>query len=249
MTEPISAREQVAREAIARAAHATGVDFAALLATARRESSLNPQARAGTSSAAGMFQFIESTWMDMVRRHGAAHGLGDLAARADEPSARRQILDLRFDPDIAARMAGELWKENAAFLRGRLGRNPNETELYAAHVMGPAGAARLIDAAARGAGDASALFPREAAANRHLFFADGAPRSASALMQRLALDVGTPTPPVLAPNDATSPTASAPAPLLNGTLSPALIDALFAIALGLDAPEDEDPALRLLRDV
>ncbi|MDX2237059.1 MAG: transglycosylase SLT domain-containing protein [Hyphomonadaceae bacterium] len=248
MTDPISAREAVARQAIARAAQATGADFSALLATARRESALNPTARAGTSSAAGLFQFIESTWLDMVRRHGASHGLGDLAARASDPAARREILALRDDPEIAARMAGELWRENASFLRARLGRNPTESELYAAHVMGPAGAVRVIDAARRGVADIAAAFPREAAANRNLFYArDGSPRSAEGLLQRLALVVDQAPATVAPPNSS----AVAPAPPASAApvLSPELIDALFALALMPDEPEDSDPALRLLRDI
>ncbi|HCK83734.1 MAG TPA: hypothetical protein DHW63_04230, partial [Hyphomonadaceae bacterium] len=77
MSEPIAPVSQDGvRAAIARASQATGVDFSLLVETARRESALNPHARAGTSSATGLFQFIESTWLDMVRRHGAEHGLG-----------------------------------------------------------------------------------------------------------------------------------------------------------------------------
>jgi soluble lytic murein transglycosylase-like protein len=57
-----SAPPQV-REAIAQASDKTGVDFAFLLATAKRESSLNPKARAKTSSAKGLFQFLDQTWL------------------------------------------------------------------------------------------------------------------------------------------------------------------------------------------
>lgn len=215
--------EQV-RAAIRRAADASGVDFSLLLETARRESALNPGARAATSSAAGLFQFIDSTWLDMVRRHGARHGLGAqaaaLAAGADA-AARRDILALRADPELSARMAAELTRENASTLRARLGRAPEAGELYAAHVLGAGGALRLIAAAAGGAVDASALFPREAQANRGLFFAGGAPRSAQALLDRLARDAG-------AGREATpvSPALRDDAPL-----SPALAQALFALAL------------------
>ena len=62
--------------AIARAAQATGVDFSYLLAQARIESSMNPAARAQTSSAAGLYQFTQGTWLAMLDRHGARHGLG-----------------------------------------------------------------------------------------------------------------------------------------------------------------------------
>jgi hypothetical protein len=210
--------------AIRRAAQATGVDFSLLVETARRESALNPNARAGTSSATGLFQFIDSTWLDMVRRHGAEHGLAAQSAalrQGADAETRREILALRSDPELSARMAGELARENAATLQAQLGRAPSAGELYAAHVMGPGGALRLIEAAQRGAPDAAALFPREAAANRGLFYANGAPRSAEALLDRLSLDA-----------DASVSAERAPTLRRNdGALSPALAQALFAFAL------------------
>ena len=50
------------QSAIARAATRTGVDFDYLLAQAKLESGLDPSAKAGTSSATGLYQFIDSTW-------------------------------------------------------------------------------------------------------------------------------------------------------------------------------------------
>src|SRR5690606_19081172 len=125
--------------------------------------------------ATGLFQFIESTWLDMVRRHGPAHGLAAEAAalrQGANADMRREILALRSDPELSARMAGELARENAGALQARLGRAPSAGELYAAHVMGAGGALRLIEAAQHGVTDAAALFPREAAANRGLFYAN-----------------------------------------------------------------------------
>jgi hypothetical protein len=217
------AGQDAVQAAIRRAAQATGVDFSLLVETARRESALNPNARAGTSSATGLFQFIESTWLDMVRRHGPAHGLAAQSAALRQGAGsetRREILALRNDPELSARMAGELARENAAALQARLGRAPNAGELYAAHVMGPNGASRLIEAAERGAPDAAALFPREAAANRGLFYANGAPRSAQALLDRLSLDA-----------DASMSAGRGALQYEPGALSPALAQALFAFAL------------------
>lgn len=227
MSDPIApAGPDVVRAAIRRAADATGVDFSLLVQTARRESAMNPNARASTSSATGLFQFIDSTWLDMVRRHGAEHGLGPQSAalrNGADAATRREILALRSDPELSARMAAELARENAQTLQSRLGRAPNAGELYAAHVMGSGGAIRLIEAAANGAQDASALFPREAAANRGLFYADGEPRSAQGLLDRLQLDA-----------DATVGVPSqrgVGAPEGDGAMSPALARALFAMAL------------------
>lgn len=169
--------------AIRRASNATGVDADFLVRTARRESAMNPAARAQTSSAAGLFQFIEQTWLGTVKNHGAKHGYGqyaDLIYRGGdgrwrvEGSARNVVLDLRFDPQAASTMAAELTASNAAYLRGRSGREPGAGDLYAAHFLGPAGAAKLMDAMDRRPGtSAAAMFPEAAAANRSIFYRDG----------------------------------------------------------------------------
>lgn len=227
MSDPIApAGPDAVRAAIRRASEATGVNFSLLVETARRESAFNPEARAATSSATGLFQFIESTWLDMVRRHGGRHGLAAEATALNQGAdadTRRAILALRADPELSARMAGELARENAALLEARLGRSPSAGELYAAHVMGPAGAGRLIEAAAQGAPDAAALFPREAAANRGLFYAQGQARSAQGLLDRLALDAE-------AGIGARAEGRSEPSSS-GGPLSPALAQALFTMAL------------------
>ncbi len=242
MTSPIApAGQDAVRAAIRRASDATGVNFNLLVETARRESALNPNARAGTSSATGLFQFIESTWLDMVRRHGTEHGLGAQATalrNGANAETRRDILALRNDPELSARMAGELARENATTLQARLGRAPNAGELYAAHVMGPNGALRLIEAAQQGAPNAVTLFPREAAANRGLFYANGQPRSAQGLLDRLRLDA-----------DASMNAGSSGGRLEYGrdgeAMSPALAQALFAFALlpllGNNERDDQKP--------
>lgn len=229
------------RAAIQRAADATGVNFSLLLETARRESALDPTARAGTSSATGLFQFIDSTWLDMVRRHGAEHGLAAEAAALRggcDADTRRAILALRSDPEISARMAAELARENASLLQARLGRPPSAGELYAAHVMGSGGAVRLIEAAANGAPSAAAIFPREAAANRGLFYANGEPRSAAGLLQRLSLDADA----SMSAGDGGGRRLVYRGASNDAPMSPALAQALFAYALlPLLRGGDEDP--------
>jgi hypothetical protein len=167
--------------AIEKASARTGMDFDYLLKTAVRESSLNPSAKANSSSAAGLFQFIEQTWLGMVKRHGADHGLGALADQIGQNKngrytvadgqVRRDILALRYDPEIAATMAGEFTKESQVVLKKALGREPTGGELYAAHFLGPDGAVDLIQAAARGEASAPSLFPDAARSNRTIFYA------------------------------------------------------------------------------
>lgn len=175
------------RASIARAANSTGVDFDYLLAQAKIESSLNPQARAGTSSAAGLYQFVGSTWLDTLDKHGAEHGLGWAASAAADPAARAKALALRFDPDASALMAAELASDNKAALVGVLGRDPDPAELYLAHFLGAEGASRFLSALAADPGQsAAALMPKAAAANRGIFYDDaGGARSLGQVMDMM----------------------------------------------------------------
>lgn len=180
---------QDVRGAIARASQATGIDFAYLLGQARVESGLNPQARAGTSSAAGLYQFTNATWLNTLDRHGAAHGYGWAAdaienGRVRDPAMRQTILAMRFDPALAALMAGELAGDNRDALVGVLGREPDAAELYLAHFLGAGGAGRFLTALAADPGQsAAALFPDAAAANKAIFYGPGgAPRSLGEVM-------------------------------------------------------------------
>lgn len=169
------------RAAIARAASATGTEFAFLLAQARIESGLDPAARAAGSSAAGLYQFTRQTWLETLDRHGAAHGLDWAGAaisegRVSDPALRTRLLALRFDPDLSARMAAELAEDNRAALRASLGREPDHAELYLAHFLGAGGAGRFLAALAIDPGQSAAtLLPDAAAANRAVFFEPSGP--------------------------------------------------------------------------
>lgn len=169
--------------AIGRAAQATGTDFDYLLAQARLESGLDPAARARTSSAAGLYQFVDATWLATLDRHGTRHGLSWAADAIDggraDPAMRAGIMALRFDPDAAATMAGELAADNRAALTAATGREPGPTELYLAHFLGAEGATRFLRAEqADPSASAAALLPKAAAANRTTFHRpDGEARS------------------------------------------------------------------------
>lgn len=200
--------------AIRRASSATGVDFDFLMKTARRESAMNPLAKARTSSAAGLFQFIEQTWLATVKQHGRKHGYGqyaDLIQRGSdgrwrvEGSARNMVLDLRFDPQAASTMAAELASSNAAYLRGRTGKEPGAGDLYAAHFLGPAGAAGLMEAmATRPGASAASLFPEAARANRPIFYREGRAATVAEVHANLQRTAGA-GPAIGAPSELPSP--------------------------------------------
>ena len=174
--------------ALKHAAATTGSDFHYLLGTAMRESSLKANAQSSTSSATGLFQFIEQTWLGLVKEHGAQHGVGNLANaisrdangryRADA-SVKQTILALRKDPQLCALMAGEHAKSTQGQLRANLGREICGGELYAAHFLGPDAATRLIRLAEKDPGaSAAAQFPQAASANKSVFYhGDGRAKS------------------------------------------------------------------------
>lgn len=176
--------------AIAKASAATGVDFAYLLQTAYRESSFRPDLTATTSTATGLFQFLENTWLGAIKDYGTQFGLGGLAdqiiakgrGRYDTttPGAREQILALRQDPEWNALFAGAVTRNNAQILERALDRPATGAELYLAHFFGPRDAVAFIRLHALDPEAAAAPhFPAPAEANRAVFFANGQPRSAA----------------------------------------------------------------------
>jgi len=167
--------------AIKQAANNTGASFEYLLATAKMESNFNPKAAASTSSARGLYQFIDQTWLGTVKEAGSQLGYGKYAAAisksssgnyyVNDPAARNAIMKLRDDPNAASAMAAVLTQSNSFKLTGKIGRRPTDNELYMAHFMGVGGAAKLISNAEDNPNASAArLFPNAAAANRSIFY-------------------------------------------------------------------------------
>ena len=183
--------------AIRQAAQVTGADFRYLFATAQVESNLNPNARVAASSARGLFQFIEQTWLATLKEQGPRLGYGPYAnaiARlpsgeyaVSDPRMRNAIMNLRADPNANAVMAGAFTRVNAGKLASQLGRGPSEGELYIAHFLGAAGAGRLIELAGSQPGTpAAAAFPKAARANPSIFYdRQGHPRGAADVYRTL----------------------------------------------------------------
>jgi len=212
--------------AIRQASAATGTSFNYLLATAQVESGLNPQAGAATSSARGLFQFIEQTWLGTIKQSGSALGYGRYADaitktasghyQVSDPAMRAEILKLRNDPTANAVMAGAFTKANSDYLAAKLGRQPSEGELYIAHFLGAGGAARLISLAAGNPNaKATDYFPNAANANSSIFYdrATGRARSLAQVRDVLTARYD------VARNDAVRATQAASATVTPGTLS------------------------------
>lgn len=167
--------------AIAMASRRTGMDFGYLLGQAKIESSLNPTARATTSSATGLYQFIDQSWLAVVHNHGAQYGLGWAADAIQQgsngryfvadPDMRKQILDLRKHPETASVMAAEHASDNKDYLEARMGRQMESADLYLAHFLGVGGASKFLRGMEQSPHAAAAsLFPAAAQANRSIFY-------------------------------------------------------------------------------
>jgi hypothetical protein len=119
----LSDKEQVI-ETILQASRDAGVDEIYMVALAHTESSLNPRAKAPTSTAMGLYQFIEQTWLEAIWRFGGKYDLGFLSTAILETAngkfivldqkAKEAILDLRRDAYLSAVMAAELLKYSCA---------------------------------------------------------------------------------------------------------------------------------------
>lgn len=204
MTIPsIGARTNVT-SAIQLASQKTGIDFNYLLGQAQVESGMRSNARASTSSATGLYQFIEQSWLGVVKEHGDKHGMGWASDSirqtssgrfvVSDPTARQAILSLRNDPQAASLMAAEHASDNKDALEASLGREATGTDLYMAHFLGIGGARKFLKAMDANPGRSGAsLFPAAAQANRNIFYSsNGTPRSLGQIYERFAgkLDKG-----------------------------------------------------------
>jgi hypothetical protein len=174
----------------------TGVDFSYLMAQAAKESGFDPNAKSKASSAAGLYQFVEQTWLSVVRKHGAEYGLGDMASKitvgdngklhVTDQALRKKILDLRRDPTISAAMAAEHAADNEKSLEAKLDRPVKPADLYLAHFLGLNGAVNfLTDMEHDPNQSAASACPKAAAANRSVFYrADGSQRTLKEIYDR-----------------------------------------------------------------
>lgn len=96
------------------------------------ESQFKPRAGAGTSSAKGLYQFVNGTWGDMLRKYGKKYGIASNTHQ--------------FDPRANALMGMEYLKENYAYLKEKAKVPVTDTALYAAHFLGAYGAKKFLTA-------------------------------------------------------------------------------------------------------
>lgn len=132
----------------------TGVDPVMMASIMATESGFNPDAKAGTSSATGLGQFINDTWQTMLGKFGPKYGISP-----DTPAT---------DPRANALMTAEFLKMNAEQIKGSVNRKLTDTDLYFAHFLGAGGARTFLGS------DPSAIaanvMPKAARANIPIFY-------------------------------------------------------------------------------
>ncbi len=242
-----SARPEVVT-AIRQASAQTGVDFAYLLEKAAAESSFDPSAQAETSSARGLYQFVDRTWLDTMDRHAAAHGYPNVAKAitrdahgspvVKDAAAEQYILSLRENPRISALMAAELAQDNRAALEASLGREVGNAELYMAHFLGAGNAAKFIgEREANGGAEAHAVVPQAARANMAVFYEHGKALSLDQVFARFEGRFG----------EAAARDSQAIAAALPASQSPAATGSDAMRAATIAAPAASEPALAALQ--
>ncbi|HAX91676.1 MAG TPA: flagellar biosynthesis protein FlgJ [Rhodospirillaceae bacterium] len=185
--------------AIQAASVKSGVDFTYLLNKASQESDLNPTAKAGSSSATGLYQFIDQTWLKTIKASGEKYGLGEIAdkisigsngvASVANAADKKAILALRTNPEVAANMAAELANINKEELEKKVGGKIGSTEMYMAHFLGSGGASTFLNAMKENpSASAADLLPQAAAANKSVFYDQktGEARSVSEIYAKFA---------------------------------------------------------------
>src|SRR4051794_6225886 len=167
-------------QTVLRAADATGVDPTYMMALADKESSFIADNKAPTSSAEGLFQFIEKTWLEVIRDFGPRYGMEFAAASVETvngqvaiPSeqTREWVLGLRRNPYLSAVLAARMLKREKAKIERRIGRSLERSEFYLLHFLGAESAGKLLElVSGKPKQSAPKVFPAAAKANKTLFF-------------------------------------------------------------------------------
>lgn len=159
---PVGGGNQDIVNMITAAAGMTGMDPGLMLTVAQMESSLDPKAGASTSSAKGLYQFINDTWKEVVGKYGNAYGLP-------------KNVNV-FDPWANTLMGAEYLKEGAKKVMGTLGRPATPVDLYLTHFLGGGGGSKFLKNMANNPNAIAARdFPSQAAANQKVFLGNGRP--------------------------------------------------------------------------
>lgn len=175
-----------------------GMDPAYLLHLAKRESNLNAAASSPMSTAKGLFQFTENTWLCSVRTFGPAFGVTDSdkislkrqgSCTVENQNVRDRLLSMRSNPKVSTQIAAAFSVQNYRILATTFGRTPNSTELYVLHLLGQRDGIRFLMAVrSTPLMPAFEITPVGAMANRKIFYtSDNRPKFVSEIYDELSL--------------------------------------------------------------
>ena len=142
--------------AIESASTKTGVDQSILYSMIKQESAFNPNAKAKTSTAKGLGQFLNKTWDGIVKKYSAQYP---------------ELLKGQYNPEANALATALYIKDNAKVLSAKKIKI-DATSIYAAHFLGAKGALDLFNPNLDDKDDAVIKFPKEAKANHGIFYKD-----------------------------------------------------------------------------
>ncbi len=146
------------------AAKLVGVDPNALMQVIAMESGFKTGARAGTSSATGLGQFTAGTWKEMMSKYANKYGI--------DPNTSPN------DPKASAIMAAQYLKDNAQAIGKATGMPVGSTEAYIGHFLGTNGAIQFLKALKDNPeASAAQAMPKQANANKEIFFENGRQRT------------------------------------------------------------------------
>lgn len=192
----LSISNQGIRDLVTRIGADTGMDPSYLVRLAIRESALDPLARSNSSSAGGLFQFTEGTWLCAVRDFGGMASVPAITIRTDASGRclidnaveKNLILDLRFDPVVSTRISAAVSLRNYRQFSAVFGQTPTWVDLYALHFFGvDTGLAFLRLNQTTPYVAASAISPAAARANPSIFYdSRNRPRTVAELYRNFA---------------------------------------------------------------
>jgi hypothetical protein len=184
---------------ILRAATDTRFPADTLFAIAEKESSFDINNRPSKGSALGLMQFLDQSWLEVVKKYGGEFGLGDEAEMilirpdgkrelhyVEDDAEEDRILELRRDPYLSAVLAAKNLLAAKERIEARLETIMDERDLYLPHFLGTNGAAKLLSSAEeKPAAKASKFFPKAARFNGSMFKAKGKQLTVGQFHQRM----------------------------------------------------------------
>ena len=176
--EPTGDKQSVVKT-VREAAKGVGVDENLATTTAAIESGLDPSAKSNSSSASGLFQFINKTWQAMLSKYGKPYGLFP----GHSP----------FDARANAIMGAHYLKENeSALVRSGADDKVDSTDAYMAHFLGAGGASVFLKALKSNPNqEAAAILPDAAQSNKSIFYDLRRPRTLAEVRRLLEEKVRT----------------------------------------------------------